>query len=446
MLLLLVWPALAGTPVEVRVAGLTDTSAAQVLVQSGDDVLVSDCNDAGTGTDKAADGIWSCGSLDVSADKVEVALLRDGVLFAAGALSWPVGPRFIVVRAEASGAVASYESSSLPPPLPAARAAGPGAVVLVRLGASPAGPTPILTLSSPAGSTEISCRNDGRFPDASPNDGTFGCSGVLPASEVTLSWRGAEGAGSRFGTVTWDRPGPLHYLTLDGPSGKVLSKEPFGIRIRVPSTLAPTGPGPPAAAEPDANPPARPPIETPEAAPHRVGALVAAAGFGVMCGFLLRRRRSRLPSGLRALPTPSVLPGGPTTFPAVLHGVEPLTLARELLPSLANRGAVVVIGGDAESLRWDRGGPVYLAEQRDRLDIGLAVGLLRREGTVPTVLILGRVVTDPGAAVGDPLNKLVRDLPPSTPLLILLGPDEAPPAGIPRWAVSGPPWIATRLA
>lgn len=428
----------AGTPVEIRAAGLGETRSAQVLVQAGQDVLVSDCNDAGVGSDRSPDGIWTCASLEISPDKVEVGLLRDGVLLPAGTLQWPVGPRFIAVRAEAGGAVASTEASALPPALPTARPGGPGAAVLVRLSASPAGPTPMLTLVGPSGNTQLSCRNDGRFPDTTHNDGVFGCSGVAPGASVTVSWRGPDGAGKSFGTITWDPAASIRFLTLDGLGNKPPSTQPFLLQIAAPSSLAPTGPSSPG------NPPARPPVETPEAAPYRVLALASAAGLGGVCGFLLRRPRRRLPGGLRPLPSPPILPGGPSSFPAVLHTTDPQALGHHLLPALASRGRVVVVSASSDELRWEQGGPVYQAERRDRLDLALAISLLSREGPAPTVLVIGRSVTDPGAAVGDALRKLCDSLPVGVSVVVVLGQDEEPLSGMPRWDVSGPPWVATR--
>ncbi len=212
-------------PLSPTVGGLDAARAVQVLIRNGDQVNVADCNDAAVGADAAIDGRWTCGPVAQRPEQGQIGLLVDGKLTEVGEARWEGPARALSIRRE-SGAWSLSTESELNPEVPGAIAAGPGQIVVLRVeGFSDSG-APVIRLQGEAGSVQLSCGDDGRFPDVERNDGRLGCAGLAPGRALTASLYGAGGSQSALGQVTLPDDAVAE-VVVDVAAGR-LEPRPFG--------------------------------------------------------------------------------------------------------------------------------------------------------------------------------------------------------------------------
>lgn len=457
-LFLLPTVALAAAPT-ARVAW-TDGAAPKavaVLVERGGEVAGAGCTDAGTSPDAAPDGIWTCGPLPPVEGAVRVGVARDGRLVDVGEATLTAAG--FAVRIDKGTAVLG-DAAVLPAPRP-----GPPAAAVPTLLARVRGPAdaaaPVLRLEGPDGSAQLTCRDDGVFPDAARNDGEHGCAGPWagPRAEVFVNG----GPSGSFGVVTWEPGRPFVFLVVD-TAARMARAEAFdlpGFAPEVLEMLAPVAPDPVAPPTPtppapsDGGAPQPPPAEAPDHSPvasREVGigtgasplALLFAVVLGVGGGWAWRRRAERLPATLLPVPAPALLPGGPgLSDPAcALRTDTPEALAAALLPTIARHRRVVVVAAPDVPLPDVSDGPIYRAASGDCEEIEAAVrALARTPGPAVAVLVVGDALTDAGAVAPAPVRKLREGLPVGVWMGVVAA---RVPEGLPAWEVEGPPWRAVR--
>lgn len=425
-------------PIAVRVTGVGTATAVQTLVRTGNKLYVRNCNDAATPPDIDVDGIWNCEPIDTPEPAVDVLALVEGRLYPGGVLSWPEGARRdAALQIQLGRMTASTDPRLLP--VPGAHPAGPVSTVLVRLLHYGAGPAPMLELNQDSLHRQLSCHDDGSFPDAVRNDGNPTCVGGFPSDTATVTLRGTDSLS--FGSVTWPA-GPLHYLSLDIDKKKA-DTSVFDL------TLPPMGPLPrdSTAAESSS-------IRTRSEAPVIVGRpvptvravapwLLGMATLGVALGWVQRRQmeNKKTLALLRPHAAPPLFPGGPSwADPAAILRVEcPEQFVGEILEVLSASRRIVLV--TPENLTIPPAAGVW-AGPRDWIELRAALGALAGSEGAPVALLMvgARTLLDPGAVVRDPLPALLQSLPPGLGCWLVVRPEEQVAAWVPTWTVRGPPW------
>lgn len=456
-------PIAEAAPTVAHVSPGAAAKAVHVLAEGRDGLRAANCNDAGIAPDTTADGRWTCDAVEVATGD-HIGLLRDGVYLDAGSWAASPGPLVLVVR---SGmATLGSDVRTLPEPRPGLRA-GPGFTVLARVEGLAAGAaSPVVRLAGPAGSTELSCHDDGAFPDLERNDGAPGCIGIAPDARVSVGLNG--GAAASMGEATWADRGPLRYLAVNAAK-KTLVTTPFAATIRTPGevsavieapapvgeaggpaatsapgAVAPDAVGPdavgaaaPAAPPPGPTPgpvPTPPPAPTPTPPPAHEGgllgpqpdapqspgpwrwpALAVTAVLGAFGGWAWRGTSIRVPRGLALHPSPALWEGGPVPSGPLrcFRAAEPDRFAEKLVSALARSRRVLLVARPDHSIGAVAGGPVYVAKERDRLDVEGALRALHAAPGAPVAVVLlgAYALEDPGAATSDPLGKLAEGAP-----------------------------------
>ncbi len=474
--MLLLLAALAhATPVQLRVAGVSKAQAVLGVVRDAEGARVAPCNDAGTGSDQAVDGVFTCEDIELEGDTGAVLAIVDGKLTDAGVLTWEAGkPR--VAALEVSGGMVQISTDGSSLTLSAGGRPRPAVpIVLARLPQYGTGPAPVLVLGG--GATQLNCHDDGSFPDRQVNDGEPGCAGFLAADKADVMMNSGDGKSIPLGVVTWPA-GPIRYLTVDVKAA-ASSSAPFEMPLPpMPSLTGGTtaaaaqAPSPESASTATVTPPAAEaspvkaepkadakPVAQEAASSHLPGVgetpfgpwLWAALGLGGVGGIaFVRARRTRtftVRPTLRAHPAPPLFPGGPMwSEAAVLRVDDPVALLPELLRMLTEQRRVVVVLPGRTQLPPVGGAGVWVATVPTWEEIAAGVmALARTEGAPVAVVILGGdTVTDPGALNPESLGHLVRALPPGVWMGVIATPDETVSTWMPVWRVSGPPWVGVR--
>lgn len=225
----LLWFTMAhAAPTEVRVYGLGSPRAVQAVARTAAGPVIASCNDAKKGTDSAVDGTWTCDALALDKLEADILIMADSALLDAGRVKWTAGETSPIALVRVQGMSVSISTDKkLPAPRAGAVAAGPAATLVVRvLGYSGDG-APMVALGSSAGGQELSCRDDGRFPDRTMNDGQPTCLGAYLGLKTDVVIATGNGERVPFGTATWTG-GAVRYLTLDVPT-KRLSTRAFDL-------------------------------------------------------------------------------------------------------------------------------------------------------------------------------------------------------------------------
>ena len=257
--------------------------------------------------------------------------------------------------------------------------------VLVEVDRGPVTMAPMVQLRRGPDSLELSCRDDGAFPDRVGNDDIATCAGVGPGgSPLELEVRAEQTAS--FTVDVGDTMLVQIRVTDDGARAMPwpLVTPPEAAEHVEHAEGQPSEPQKHPAGTHKSIAPAQPkPSDGPGMglAWSILGALIALGG-----GVLLGR------SGRRGLP-------GSVRWPAArLERVD-------TLPAL--NGAVVALGADVPG--------ALVLDSDDVLDILDALtGLRRREPALPLTLVLGAEVVSPGEVGVTPLQRLVADAPAGT--------------------------------
>jgi hypothetical protein len=460
VLILVAALASAAAPV-ARVGGAKGVRALSVLLQRGDEVAGIPCNDEGSEPDRAPDGIFTCGPLPPNLGTVRLGVVRDGALLDAGEIEI-LGD--IAARLE-GGVVILGDASILPGALPGAPSAATP-TLFVRVSGSGSGPAPVVRAIGPAGAVEVSCRDDGVFPDRQRNDAEHGCAGPSPGARAELAVNARPA-----GAATWAAGESFHFLTLDLAAGKAhtdaFDLPPFAplpvVADPVPVPLppppepepgAPTSHVPPPLVVPETPPPPVAPGDAPapEAPSHSPVAsrtfqtpplaLVLALALGAGGVLAWTRRARALPRSLVPLPAPALVAGGPdpAAGPVALRCDDPDALFLHLLPLIARHRRVVVVGGPDAPPVAD--GPVYRSTSDDWEEVEASVrALCRAPGPPVAVLVSPDALTDAGAVRAAPLPRLATAVPQGVWLIVV---STATVSGLAQFEVDGPPWSATR--
>jgi hypothetical protein len=337
------------------------------------------CRDDGkVGDPTPGDGIWACGELPEG----EVWVLVDG-------------RRMLVGQAQRGSAPSGIAGSPVTP----------APAILVQIDAGATQQIPMVALHPAVGEmVQLSCHDNGEFPDSSADDSVAHCGGVAPSRELRVEVRRSSGNFEQ--PVVFEGEDAVLFVRFDGLR---YSTEPWelGGTAATASAVsgggggAPSGAGGPAAGGGGGEGPPR------GAAWWSLllagAALVAGVGLG-------RWRRGDLPTGLAW-----AQPAGPG---AVEERRGPLD---ELVLEASRRGPVVVLCGDRD-LPEGEPGPVLRATSADVLDLLDALSQLRsRRGIQRVDLVIEDValLESPGEVGLKPLERLRSELPPGTRALLM---------------------------
>jgi hypothetical protein len=425
-------------PAELTLSGLPAGSAAAVWLKGGEAEQFAACNDAGTAPDAAADGVYTCGPLAGLAPPTELFLLHESGVAAAGDALDGGATR---LHLGLDGATLRVETSR--PAAPGTGAGGAGRLLLIHLVGAPSGPLPMLTLSSPSGSTQLRCRDDGGFPDLVRNDNQPGCSGRVLTPTASLSMNSSAGPRSLGALPT---SGELLWVRVDATAGTIT---PETEAIPLPGRDLPPSSPPPPPGEPTP-PPGTPTLPAGEVSPPSGAASepppppvasglawLGAAVLAIAAAFAWRRKASRnpLPSCLEPV-TPRT---GEAALPTlegkglIVEGVSALAAGEVLLARAAATRRVILVAHGAVAPPTDTAG-VWRSSCVDSLKIARAAGQLASTPGAPVaVVVVGAdIVRDPGAIDPHPLANLLGALAPGIWLGVAVTPGEAADCELPR--------------
>jgi hypothetical protein len=454
--MLLLVPSAAASPVPVQVAPGAPSKAVQVLVDGAAGLRATNCNDAGSAPDDAPDGRWTCAPLDANNGE-HVAVLRDGHLLDAG--TWTAGPALIVVIDGKTATVGS-DAGALPDPVPGTPA-GPGFAALIRVeGLAADAPSPVVRLAGAAGSADITCHDDGGFPDKVRNDGNPGCLGVAPDAKVDVAINGA--GTEALGNVAWTDASPLRFLVIDATGAHPPDTTPFvaSLAPAADTSTASTASSPPpptdtpapadgtTAAPSEAAPaPTETVATTPVTVPSSTAATstdsgsdlcwpaaVLALGVAIAGGTTWFRSRSPaggLPEGLVRHDPGPLFPGGPVPVGAARawRAVDPGRLMEDIVRALAVTQRVLLVTPPEWPVVPIPGGPVYIYGGKDRSPdaVKRAARALRDiPGTPVAVVVLGSGSLE-WKLPNDPFQALAAVLPDDVWSALVLLPGESSP-------------------
>lgn len=443
--------AAAAAPLPVKVAGVGDARALQVLLQAqGADPLLLDCNDAARAPDPAADGVWSCAPAELASGTWAVSVLRDGVLLDAGLVTATGGPDVTGLWIAVDGRRAAVSTAGSGPAGAPTEARGPGAVLVVQVTGYPLPGAPVVAV----GPAQLACRDDGQFPDAAMNDQTPTCAGAVGPGPLPLVLQTNAGERLDLGTLP-AADGPIRHATVAYPT-RAVSTAPFALAWPAPpaeAALARAAEPPPVEAD-------APPTEA-EAAPRDAAAGSAAArrpamgatgpGLGIWPWLALavgavggwgaaqlRRRPLPEPAGLVRQPGPPLFPGGPSTAErrVALRSDDLAATTRALVAALAGGHRVVLIAPPGLEPAPVPGPGLWTASTHDADVLAEGLGALARTPGAPLAVVIAGLgtVEDRGSVAGDPLATVADALGPSGFLALVL-PGES----------GGPPWPTWRL-
>jgi len=453
------------------------------MASAGGEVEVVACADDGAGADRAVDGLWSCGPLDLDAGEVSLALSWDGRLVDVGSVVLPGAGLRLQVERTRSGVVVEPGTGLLNPRSGATAARSVPLVLAMVTGAGDGG-APVMRLVGDRGQVQGSCSDDGNFPDATRNDGVVSCAAPAVEGAVTIWLQGAGSEAQGYGRHDIDPEGVAVAFSVDfdarsavpmslawpwpaaadeeptppepGPDPVPPEPGPDPVPPEGPDPVPPEGPDPvPVSAHQSPEGPAPPQPVVDRAAPRAHGGAAASAGrglidllavlFALACGFglawVVRPKGPRLPSGVSRVDAPPLFDGGPrrSEGATVFQTVEQGAFLVALLRRVASTGPVLVVLPEGAELPELAGGPVYRSAEQDWEQVERQVrGLQRAGGVSPSVVVLGRdTLQAPGAVADDPPARLAEALPAGGWLGVICSPDDAP-VGLLR------PWLVTR--
>jgi len=476
----------------LEVGGSPAPQSLVAMALGGGDVELVACADDGAGADRAVDGLWTCGPLDVETGEVSVALAWDGRLLDVGAVVMSGDGLRLQVKQAGNGVLVD-PGTELLTPRKGARASRSAPLVLALVSGTGDGGAPVMRLKGSGGQVQGSCSDDGNFPDSTRNDGIVSCVAPALGDSVLVSLQGAGSEAQAFGAHAVERGAVAVALEIDVQTGSAAStalswpwpaaapetQEPAPGPDPTPPEPGPEpepgpdpvppdpAPGPEPAPGPDPVPPDpmvgpqhtdRPQAPQPvvdRAAPGAHGGAAATSGrglidllavlFALACGFglawVVRPKGPRLPSGVSRVDAPPLFDAGPrrSDGATVFQTAEPGLFLVSLLRRVAAEGPVLVVLPEGSELPELAGGPVYRSAQQDWEEVERQVrGLQRAGGVSPSVVVLGRdTLQAPGAVADDPAARLAETLPSGGWLGVVCGLDD-PTVGLLR------PWVATR--
>ena len=265
--------------------------------------------------------------------------------------------------------------------------------VLVEVDRGPVDMAPMVQLRAGPDSVELSCSDDGRFPDRVGNDDVATCGGVgLPGA----SWEVEVRAGAKQSWTVAVGQGELVQLRLTDAAE--LTTWP----LSTPEAEEPPAPDPQPEDEPKPEPshapqPDGPPKHhTPGGASTSGDAALAWSIVGAIAamgvGLLIGRRRGRLPAQV----------SWPEARLETVRSLPPL------------HGAVLSLGAEVPG--------AMALESDDVLDVLDALeGLRQRQPALPLNLVLGQDLRSPGEVGLTPLQRLLQDAPAGTVIYRLEG-------------------------
>ncbi len=457
-------------PLQVEIAGVAQGAGVVAIVRSATGVVAVGCADDGVVPDAAIDGRWTCALADVSGESVAVSAVVDGSALEGGILqgSGGLAPSVAALQVARGVVTLSGDPSDLSPVAPSAPSPAV-TLVVVRVIAAGTQAAPVVTLTTVNGSTQLACRDDGRFPDVTRNDAEPACAGSADDLSMEVGIQTSSGKYTEFGRVEW-ASGPIHYVTLDVAQTSASTVAfPLALPLETADDGDPTKAGrgdPPPSPSPNASPGAALTV-SPTVSPGgwRSGIQSAAAGLSRFAGALWllgftgivtvaglgwRRaapRRARVQTGLRRHPSPQLLAGGPSWAEpaAVLETIDPVAFAGDFISILARERRVVLVLPAGVELPAAGPCSVWVATIPDWAPVlAGVVALADTEGPELAVLVVGAdTLLDAGAVAPGAVQKLMAGLPAGVWLGVVTRPGEHLPLWLPQWAVSGPPWVAS---
>lgn len=388
--------------------GAAGARSVLVLPDGRPDQAAICADDGSNGDPLPGDGVWRCAG--PQAEAAEWRVLLDGM-------------RLQVIRGDAPQGVYGLDLESgggtlRPGPAPTGTPGTPRPAtpaLLMEVDRGPIQQAPVVELLSRGARAQLTCRDDGRFPDRAQNDAVASCAGAAPGQILEIRVRG--GWEEQVFNLSFPAEAVLMQARL-GASGIVadrwvLSEQATG--------GAPVGTPPPGATPQQAAPGPTAPPGAPEGLGVGAAAALAALTGGLGLALGRRSRRAGLPPGLAWAVAPD------------RAGVErldrPPTALAEVVQDHARRGVVVVLAGPAP-LPPGEPGPVLRATSADALDLADALCALRRAGELrPIRVVVEReeLIESPGEVGLRPLERLLAHAPPGVQVVLLAGEDPSRP-------------------
>lgn len=419
--LLLTAAALASPP---TVLGAADArSVVLIVADSATEERAVRCDDLD------GDGAWTCPAGALPPRLEAVGLLIDGrTLIQSQGVALGEAPAAVVLER-----VGTALRVSTDPPAP--RAAGPdsrpGAAVLVAELRGEEGGSPKLMINASDQRLELTCSDDGAFPDRLRNDGVHTCLGLVPDGPLRLSSRSPQGGSRALGELSWPPELGLRQVRIEGAAATVASWPVLDRAASAPPRRedAPRAQGPPQGS------PQAPGAGAPLAdGPSGLQTALAALGGLILAGVVWRiasGRPTTIPNAVPLAPPP-VVAGGPTG--SALYRApagQRDRLARWLMQRLSQSAPVLWVGAPLDESAPRGPGPVWLARSTDVEDVAAAARALARRGVPPAVVCAAGLLTCPGAVGPAPEAALLRLLPHGAILALALE-DGAAPVALPE--------------
>jgi hypothetical protein len=354
----------------------------------------------------------------------------------------------------------------------------------------------MLRLAAGGSSSQATCGDDGRFPDAVRNDGVLGCAVPSPGDPLQITLKVAGAAPVSYPSIA--DPGSLLMLSLDasdlsaqattlpwpwpaaGAGGAVHKPGPDPVPPEAVHKPGPDPVPPEAGPEPVAPEPGKPPkapvVQGPDLAPGAaVPALVTpparkgAAGShgkwlidGLMVGlaltvgfglaWFLPGRGPQLPQGVAQIAAPPLFEGGGPGLEGraeLFRADRPQAFAAELIRRVALQRPVLAVLPPAMDLPAIPGAPVYRTQVQDWEEVDRQVRSLGRTGgLMPAVVVVGRdTLSAPGAVAEDPPAALAARLPHGSWLGVVVATDAGTVGFLTPWDVQEDGgWQLTQLS
>jgi len=383
-----------------------------------------------------ATGGWSCSGVEIDGI-IDAYLLIDTDLVSFGPLT--IQGADLTIDRVGSDVVVRWEKGLEP----VEGTASP--VQFVRVHDPESERAPMIRLAAGTFSTEVSCADDGGFPDGTPNDGVFHCAKMLPPgaigsdrSALEVSMRAQDGTIVILGAFTYTGSTGLRFATVTVGDPSQASNQPFVL-------VGPKARAPEEEVEPDTVPemvqPEPQEMVQPEPGPPGPQRPVWIWALGALAvGWLLGRRGSSAEAealdGAVPLPVKALDGRGPVPDRGaiVVSSANPSATLLHVAKNLMIQRRVLLLGSTDDAV-IDPVHPVHRITDPDRHAVHALIKKMRSDGGLPPVLLIQGpdVVLDSGGGSPTPTHDLLLAVGTTAWLAVFVSEDATEIPDVPSW-------------